>query len=327
MNILEKIQSPIAAELNEVEREIKTLVASDVPIVNEIVDHVTLHRGKRLRPILTLFSSGMTGGITDVSIKSAALVELLHSATLIHDDVIDVSDLRRGAPSVNAVWGNKVSILIGDLFYSRVLYRLAHIGDSEITNIVSLAIKRICEGELIQLQNGFDYGAIGEQSYLDLINKKTASLLAVACELGALSSASHNGAAVRSALRRFGEHIGMAFQIKDDVMDIIGTQESIGKPVAHDIIEQTLTLPLLYGLKNVENGNRDKVLAILRDGIGEGDIDTIHRFVKESGGIEYAERKAREFCDEALSNLTGFDDSVYKRSLVRLAGFIVDRTY
>lgn len=325
--MLDEIRIPIAKELEEVERELRMLVVSDVPIVNDIVEHVVLHGGKRLRPILTLFSSGMTGGITDLSIKSAAMVELLHSATLIHDDVIDVSDLRRGAPSVNAIWGNKVSILIGDLFYSRILHRLAEIGDPEITHMVSTAIKRVCEGELIQLQNGIDYGAIEERTYFDLIGKKTASLIAVACELGALSSASPNGAGARSALKRFGEHIGMAFQIKDDVMDIVGTPESLGKPASHDLLEHTLTLPLIHGLRHSKNGNRDAVLAILRRGVTEDDIDTIHRFVRESGGIEYAERRARTHCDEALSSLAGFDDSPYRRCLEGLAGFIVDRTY
>jgi octaprenyl-diphosphate synthase len=269
----------------------------------------------------------MAGGITDVSIKSAALVELLHCATLIHDDVIDVSDLRRGAPSVNAIWGNKVSILIGDLFYSRVLYRLAQIGDDEITHIVSMAIKRICEGELIQLQNGIDYEAIEEHTYFDLIDKKTASLLAVACELGALSSVSGNGGASRDVMRMIGTNLGIAFQIKDDVMDIVGSPESLGKPSSHDLLEHTLTLPLLHGLKHSKNGNRDEVLAILNRGVTQDDIETVHQFVRESGGVEYAERKAREYHDTALTLLAEFEDSVYKRSLVRLTDFIIDRSY
>ena len=255
------------------------------------------------------------------------MVELLHSATLIHDDVIDVSDLRRGAPSVNAVWGNKASILIGDLFFSRVLYRLAHVQDPEVTNIMSMAIKWICEGELIQLQNGFADGMPGEESYYQLITKKTASLLAVACELGALSSASNNGSRNRAALRSFGRHLGIAFQIKDDVMDVVGSPEDIGKPVSHDLLENTMTLPLLYGLNHSSNGNRDEVRAILKKGIEKEDLETIHRFVRESGGIEHAERKAREHTDRALSCLGGFEDTVYKRSLVGLTGFIVDRDY
>lgn len=325
--MLDDILAPITKELQDVEREIEALVTSDIPIINDIIKHVLLHKGKRLRPVLLLHCAGMTGRITDVSIKAAAMVELLHSATLIHDDVIDISDLRRGAPSVNSVWGNKASILIGDLFFSRVLYRLAHVEDPEVTNIMSMAIKWICEGELIQLQNGHADGVLEEEPYFQLITKKTASLLAAACELGALTSASGDGSEDRAALRSFGRHLGIAFQIKDDVMDVVGTPECIGKPVSRDILEHTMTLPLIYGLSHSGNGNRDEVRAVLRRGIGEEDLETIHRFVTASGGIEYAERKVREYTDRALSCLSGYGDTLYKRSLVRLAEFIVNRDY
>lgn len=325
--MLDILVTPIRRELRAVEDEIAALVESDIPIINDIVDHVMRHRGKRLRPVLLLHCAGMTGRITDVSIKAAAMVELLHSATLIHDDVVDVSDLRRGAPSVNAVWGNKASILIGDLFFSRVLYRLAHVADPEVTNIMSMAIKWICEGELIQLQNGHAEGIPEEEPYFQLITKKTASLLAVACELGGLTSASGNGSGDRAALRSFGRQLGIAFQIKDDVMDIVGTPEGIGKPASHDLLERTMTLPLIYSLRHATNGHRDEVRAILKRGIEEEDLETINRFVTESGGIDYAERKARECTDRALACLSDYEDTVYKRSLVQLAGFIVDRTY
>ena len=232
-----------------------------------------------------------------------------------------------GAPSVNAVWGNKVSILVGDLFYSRVLFRLADIDDPKITNIVSTAIKRICEGELIQLQNGVDYGAIEERTYFDLIDKKTASLIAVSCELGALASSSPAGAGARAALRSFGTNIGIAFQIKDDVMDIVGNPDSLGKPASHDLLESTLTLPLIHGLRHSNNGGRGTVLAAVKRGVTEDDIETIHRFVRETGGLEYAERVAREYRDRALACLAGFDDSIHKRSLIELADFIIDRSY
>ncbi|HUV35334.1 MAG TPA: polyprenyl synthetase family protein [Patescibacteria group bacterium] len=325
--MIEEITAPIETELRDVEDEIRTLVTSDIPIINDIVGHVALHRGKRLRPMLVLLSSGMTGGITDISIKTSAMVELLHSATLIHDDVIDVSDLRRGAPSVNVVWGNKASILVGDLFFSRVLYRLAHIENPEVTNIMSMAIKWICEGELIQLQNGHAGGPPGERSYFDLITKKTAALLAVACELGVLSSSSNNGGRDRAAFRSFGRDLGIAFQIKDDVMDIVGTSDCMGKPASQDLLEHTWTLPLLYGLEHSNNGNGDDVRAILERGIESEDLETIRRFVRESGGIEYAERKAREYTDRALACLGDYEDTVYKRALVKLAGFVVDRVF
>ncbi|UCF04089.1 MAG: polyprenyl synthetase family protein [bacterium] len=325
--ILDEITSPVSAELREMEREFRLLVQSNVPIINNIINHIAVYKGKRLRPILLLLCSGMTGEITDDSIKAAAMVELLHTATLVHDDVIDESDMRRGGLSVNAAWGNKVSILIGDLFFSRVLYRLSQIKNPEVTCLMSMTIKRICEGELIQLRNGHDHAIIDEKVYFSLIAKKTASLLAAACEIGALSANSSNGSRDRENLKSFGERLGIAFQIKDDLMDLTGTQDKLGKPIAKDIIENTVTLPILYGLAHSNNGDHERIRAIIENGIGEDDLDTICRFAEESGGIEYAEQKAKQYTDMALSRLHDYEDSQYKRSLIRLTHFVTDRSY
>ncbi len=325
--MLEEIKAPILTELQEVEDEFRMLVKSNVSIINDIIDHIAIYKGKRLRPILLLLCSGLTGGVSRDSIKAAAMVELLHTATLVHDDVIDGSDLRRGGPSVNSIWGNKVSILIGDLFFSRVLYRLAQIENPEVTTMMSMTIKWICEGELIQLRNGYDHSMIDEKIYFSLIAKKTASLLAAACELGAISSTSNSNNKDRSNLKNFGENLGIAFQIKDDLMDFNGNQESLGKPISKDLIENTLTLPLLYGLKNSTNGDYQRIIAILQRGIGNEDLNTIYRFVRESGGIEYAEKMAKQCTNMALSCLSDYENTVYKRSLIKLADFIVDRDF
>lgn len=323
--MLEEIAAPITTELHETEREFRTLVKSNVPIINDIIDHVAVYKGKRLRPILLLLCSGMTGGISKDSIRAAAVVELLHTATLIHDDVIDVSGLRRGGPSVNAIWGNKASILIGDLFFSRVLRWLAQFKNPEVTHMLSMSINWICEGELMQLRNGYAHAIIKEKDYFSLITRKTASLLAAACELGAISSRSNNNNEDRSTLKRFGGHLGVAFQIKDDLMDFNGTQECLGKPVSKDLIENTMTLPLLYGLENATNGDHEKIMGILKRGIRDTDMDIIRRFVRKSGGIAYAEKRAKQYTSTALSLLNDYEDSVYKRSLTKLADFITDR--
>lgn len=325
--MLDTIVSPIESELEEVEAEFRSLVQSNVPIINDIINHIAVYKGKRLRPILLLLCSGMTGGITRDSIRSAAMVELLHTATLIHDDVVDESDLRRGGESVNAVWGAKASILIGDLFFSRVLYRLSQIENPEVTRMMSTTIKRICEGELVQLRNRHDRRVIGENAYFNLITEKTATLLGVACELGALSSGSINGNGDRANLRSFGENLGVAFQIKDDLMDFTGSVERLGKPIAKDIIENTMTLPLLFGLERSKNGDHEEIIALIEKGIGEGDLERICRFVEESGGIEYSEMHARKHTESALSCLDQYEDSVYKQSLSKLAGFIVSRDH
>jgi octaprenyl-diphosphate synthase len=325
--MLGEIKVPVLRELEAVEDEFRALVKSNVPIINDVINHIAVYKGKRLRPILLLLCSGLTGGISRDSIKAAAMVELLHTATLVHDDVIDGSDLRRGGPSVNAAWGNKVSILIGDLFFSRVLDRLAEIKNPEVTHMMSVTIKSVCEGELIQLRNGYYHALIDEEVYFDLITGKTASLLAASCELGAISSSADNGSESRSLLKSFGEHLGIAFQIKDDLMDFNGSRESAGKPVSKDLIENTMTLPLLYGLKNSKNGDSERIAAILRRGVEIKDLETIHRFVKESGGIAYAKDKARHHTRLALSCLDDYDDSPYKRSLLKLTRFIVERDY
>jgi octaprenyl-diphosphate synthase len=325
--MLGEIKAPVLRELEAVEAEFRTLVKSDVPIINDVIDHIAVFKGKRLRPILLLLCSGMTGGISEDSIKAAAMVELLHTATLVHDDVIDGSDLRRGGPSVNAVWGNKVSILIGDLFFSRVLDRLAEIEDPAVTHMMSVTIKSVCEGELVQWRNGYYHSLIDEDVYFDLITSKTASLLAVSCELGAISSNAKSDNGDRPRLKRFGEHLGIAFQIKDDMMDFNGSRESVGKPVSNDLIENTMTLPLLYGLRNSKNGDSEKIAAMLRRGVGAKDLDAIHRFVEESGGIAYAQDKAKYHTNMALSCLDNYDDTPYKRSLLKLTRFIVERNY
>ncbi len=324
--LLDEITAPITVELRETEEEIAAMVKSEIPLINDIVDHIALHKGKRLRPIVLLLCSGLSGGISKESIKAAAVIELLHTATLVHDDVVDVSDLRRGGPSVNAVWGNKAAILIGDLFFSRVLSWLAQFNNSEVTEIMSLTIKRVCEGELIQLRNGYRHEVIGEDVYFDLIMGKTATMLAAACEMGAISSSSGNGGG-REILKDFGEHLGVAFQIKDDLMDFNGSEKNLGKPVSRDLSENTLTLPILYGLKHSNNGDREKVIAILRRGIEDGDIDVIRRFVVESGGIAYAEETAKQYAGMAQSCLRGYGDSAYRRSLMKLTGFITDRNH
>jgi octaprenyl-diphosphate synthase len=296
-------------------------------LINDIVHHIAVYKGKRLRPILLLLCSGMTGGVSRDSVRAAAVVELLHTATLIHDDVIDVSDLRRGGPSVNAVWGNKASVLIGDLFFSRVLCWLSQFGNPDVTRIISTTINCICEGELLQLRNGYNHMLIEEDAYFGLIKRKTASLLAAACELGAVLSDAGNGNGEQPTMQRFGEHLGMAFQIKDDLMDFNGNQEHLGKPITKDLIENTLTLPLLYGLRHSKSNHRQSILSIIRKGVGEEDLDIIRRFVRESGGIAYAEDRATQHAGIALSCLGDYEDTAYKDSLKKLIAFVIERNY
>jgi octaprenyl-diphosphate synthase len=321
--ILDEIRKPIAEELEKVENEFQLLVKSDVTLIDKIIDHIVTYKGKRLRPILLLLCSGLTGEITQNSIRAATIVELLHTATLIHDDVVDESELRRGGPSVNSLWNNKITILMGDYLFSTVLYGLSELNDLKMIDVISRVVKRMSQGELLQLENGHNY-EMEESTYFRLISDKTASLLSATCELGAITSTTSNKEHYQN-LRDFGEYLGIAFQIKDDLLDFTGNESTLGKPIAKDIIDNTITLPLLYGIKNSDNHHQTEILKLLETEIDEKDVDLICRFAEQSGGIEYATKKAEYFTNKALNCLEGYQDTAYKRSLTKLTKFITTR--
>ncbi len=321
--ILEEIRQPIESYLQKVENEFRNMLRSDVELIDKVVAHIVSYKGKRLRPILLLLSSGLKGEITEQSIQAATIVELLHTATLIHDDVVDGSELRRGGPSVNSIWNNKVSILIGDYLFSAVLSNLSGLNDLRLINIISRVARSMSQGELLQLEHGYNY-EMEESIYFELISNKTASLLAATCELGAITSLA-NDKAHHENLRNFGENLGIAFQIKDDLLDFMGSELTLGKPVAKDIIENTITLPLLYGLKNSNNHEHGKVLDRLKNGIQKEDVEIIREFAVESGGIDYALKKAEYYTNQALTCLKDYDESDHKRSLMKLTRFITTR--
>lgn len=323
--ILNEISKPILPQLEKVELEFKQILKSNVNLINKIVTHITTYKGKRLRPILLLLCSGLKGGITEYSIKAATIVELLHTATLIHDDVIDESELRRGGPSLNSIWSDKISILVGDYLFSSVLHGLSGLKNLDMIKIISNVAKRMSQGELLQLEQGHNY-EMNEATYFKLIADKTASLLAATCELGTITSSSYNKNQ-NNDLKKFGEYLGIAFQIKDDLLDFTGSEKSLGKPIAKDLIENIITLPLLYGLKNSDNHNQTKILTLLQKGIQERDVSIIRNFAKESGGIEYALKKAEYFTNKALDCLRNYKNTEYKRSLIKLTEFITIREH
>ncbi|MBD3179224.1 MAG: polyprenyl synthetase family protein [Candidatus Latescibacteria bacterium] len=323
---LNKIMGPIGDDLRESEEFLGSLAASDVPEVDEIRDHITRYRGKRLRPVLLLLCAGMTGGVTRLSIEASAALELLHTTTLIHDDVVDRSDLRRGGATVNALWGNRTAVLAGDIFFSRIMTWLVDLDISEITSIFSAAIRQVCEGELIQTQNGKMGGLITEEEYFKTISLKTASLISASCKLGVLTSQGGSSGLLRAA-GAFGTHLGISFQIRDDLMDYNGRRERMGKPAARDIEGSILTLPLIYGLEHSNNGNRDKVLGMMGREMTAEEIEFIIGFADRSGGISYARERAAENARKALSCLEHFPGSEYRDSLAELTSFVIEREF
>ncbi|MBN1154177.1 polyprenyl synthetase family protein [candidate division KSB1 bacterium] len=320
---LDEIREPVMRELEQVEDEYQHLMDSDVQLISEISDHIISLKGKRIRSLILLLCSGIQGGITPASIRTAALIELLHTATLIHDDVVDDSDMRRGARSVNSIWNNKISILVGDFIFSSILLSLHELSNTEVTRVIVEVTRKMSQGELLQLQysNNFE---IEEEMYYTLIRNKTASLISASCEIGALTSNTANRDHVRH-MKMFGELLGIAFQIKDDLLDLMGIEKTLGKPVAKDIIGNTITLPLLYSLKHSKKKDHDRTVKLMERKLSPDEINELRTFIADNGGMEHAMRVAEDHVNRALDHLKMYEDSIYKRSLHELSLFILNR--
>lgn len=322
-NSLSRISKPIEDELKHFSGLFKESMKSKVSIVDLVTGYILKQKGKKIRPTLVLLSSKIAGGIKDRSYRGAILVELLHTATLVHDDVVDSSEKRRGLPSINAVWKNKIAVLMGDYLLSRGLLLSVEKDDFDFLKIMTRTVKRMSEGELLQISKTRKLD-IDEETYYKIISDKTASLLSTCCEIGALSSSTDPN--VREALRNFGEYLGMAFQIKDDILDFNGKSKIIGKPLGGDVKEKKLTLPLIYALNNADNLNRKELLKLIKNGKKKENVSRVVDIVKNSGGIEYSEKIADEFKDKAKQELKIFEDSEIKDSLTALVDFVTERT-
>jgi len=320
--VLDKIRKPIEKELQELEYQFKTCIQTDVTLIQEVFTHIVSTKGKRLRPMLVFLSSGLQGGSTEKTQQVALIVELLHTATLIHDDVVDNSDMRRGLPSVNSIWENKISILIGDYLFAEVLYRLTFFNDLEIIRIVSNITRQMSKGELLQMEKAHAFG-MDEATYLRLISNKTASLTAATCQLGAITSTRPDADHVEN-MRIFGENLGIAFQIKDDLLDYDGSQSKLGKPIGKDLIENIITLPVLYSLRQADKKQQHEILSLLENGKADKN-EKILRFVREMGGIQYAKEQAEQYIQRALQCLDRYEDSEFKESLILLSNYITSR--
>jgi len=320
--VLNKIRKPIEKELIKLENRFRSIIETDVTLIKEIFTHIVSTKGKRLRPILLFLCSSLQGEPTEKTYQAATIVELLHTATLIHDDVVDNSEMRRGAPSVNSIWENKISVLIGDYLFAEVLYNLRKLNDLNMLEIISNITRQMSQGELLQMEKAHDF-QMDEQTYFRLIANKTASLTAATCQLGALTSTQPDPNHVEN-LRVFGENLGIAFQIKDDLLDYDGSEKKLGKPIGKDLLENIITLPVLYSLKQTDEQTREKMLSMLEHG-EHYQQETMLQFVKETGGIRYANQQAELFIQKARNCLDRYADSPYKDSLILLSNFITSR--
>lgn len=313
----------LAKELIEFEKQFKEAVKSRVSLLDKIMHYIIQRKGKQLRPRFVLLSAKLGGTINETTYRAASLVELLHTATLVHDDVVDDAFERRGFFSINSLWKNKVAVLVGDYLLSKGLLLSLNHGDFKVLQILSTAVKEMSEGELLQMEKSRSLN-LNEDTYYKIIKGKTASLLASSCAAGAATTFTDE--AMIEKMRRFGEKTGMAFQIKDDLFDY-GTA-NVGKPTGNDIKEKKLTLPLIYTLNNCDSNTRKKIIYIVKNNNKDKKkisfvLDTVH----EIGGIEYANKKMLQFRDEALEILNEFPDSEAKAALIELVRFTTDRKY
>ncbi len=320
---IKDISKPIEAHLDEFNAFLKNAMNSDVPLLNLIVRYMTKKRGKQLRPVLVFLAAEACGGVNKSTYTGAAMVELLHNATLIHDDVVDESTERRGIASINAAWNNKIAVLIGDYLLAKGLLASIGAGQFEFLRITSHSVRRMSEGELLQIQKSREADT-NEEVYFRIISDKTASLMSSCCEIGAASATENEE--YREAMKEYGENIGVAFQIKDDILDYLGKSSVIGKPVGNDIREKKITLPLLYACNNANNKEASSMIKLVKKGDqSKKEIASVIEFVKQNGGIEYAEKKAAGFIADAVARLEKFPDSEAKTSLTNLAKFVIDR--
>jgi octaprenyl-diphosphate synthase len=319
---LKEIQAPVAEHLGNFENKFRASLKSSVPLLDKIMHYIVKRKGKQMRPLFVFLTASVTGGIRESTYRAACLIELLHTATLVHDDVVDDSNLRRGYFSINALWKNKISVLVGDYLLSKGLLFSLENDDYDLLRIVSNAVREMSEGELLQIEKARHLD-IGEEIYFEIIRKKTASLIASCCACGSASSGSDP--VTIEKMRLFGEYTGIAFQIKDDLFDY-ESGNATGKPSALDIKEQKMTLPLIHLLNHSGIAEKRWVVNTVKNHNTEPDrIAELVEKVTVKGGISYAHEKMLENRQKAIDLLCTFPESIYRNSLEQLVIFTTER--
>jgi len=320
---MEFVKNIIGKELDTFEKKFSDAVRSKTPLLDRIMKFIIKRKGKQLRPMFVFLSAKLNGEINESTYRAAALVELLHTATLVHDDVVDESMERRGFFSINAIWKNKIAVLVGDYLLSKGLLLSTSHDDFKHLHLLSEAVKQMSEGELLQMEKSRKLN-LDEDIYFEIIKSKTASLLSSACAVGAYSTSKDELKCDKMKL--FGEKVGIAFQIKDDLFDY--GNENIGKPTGNDIKEKKITLPLIYTLNKVDKTLRRRIIYILKNENKNPDsIKFVISSVEQAGGIRYAIEKMNAYRDEALAILHEYDESPVRNALEELVRYTTDRKY
>ncbi|MCH2655405.1 MAG: polyprenyl synthetase family protein [Flavobacteriales bacterium] len=323
MKIIDQLKRPIGEEMELFEGRFSKAMSSKVALLNRITHYIVNRKGKQMRPMFVFLTAKLLGKTNERTFRAASVIELIHTATLVHDDVVDGSDKRRGFFSINALWKNKIAVLVGDYLLSKGLLLCIDNKDFDLLEIISIAVREMSEGELLQIEKARNLD-INEEIYYEVIRKKTATLIASCCALGACSvDASQNDI---KKMTYFGEKIGMVFQIKDDLFDY--GQQRIGKPTGIDIRERKMTLPLIYAMKQASPLERRWLKRnFKKNNKNKKTIKEVIAFVKSKGGLEYSISKMHEFQQEAISILDSFPASESKDSLKKLVSYVIDREF
>ncbi|MEC7617450.1 MAG: polyprenyl synthetase family protein [Bacteroidota bacterium] len=323
MKIIDQLKRPIREEIELFEGKFSKAMSSKVALLNRITHYIVNRNGKQMRPMFVFLTAKLLGKTNERTFRAASVIELIHTATLVHDDVVDGSDKRRGFFSINALWKNKIAVLVGDYLLSKGLLLCIDNKDFDLLEIISIAVREMSEGELLQIEKARNLD-INEEIYYEVIRKKTATLIASCCALGACSvDASQNNI---KKMTYFGEKIGMVFQIKDDLFDY--GQQRIGKPTGIDIRERKMTLPLIYAMKQASPLERRWLKRnFKKNNKNKKTIKEVIAYVKSKGGLEYSISKMHEFQQEAISILDSFPASESKDSLKKLVSYVIDREF
>tara|TARA_B100000768_G_scaffold121728_1_gene112708 strand:- start:5159 stop:6136 length:978 start_codon:yes stop_codon:yes gene_type:complete len=325
MKEIEKIKFPIKNEIELFESKFQKSMNSNVPLLNRITHYVVNRKGKQMRPMFVFLTAKMLsdGKINDKVYRAASVIELIHTATLVHDDVVDSSNMRRGFFSLNALWKNKIAVLVGDFLLSKGMLLCIDNNDFDLLKLISKSVRDMSQGELLQIEKARRLD-IDEDTYFEIVRKKTASLISSCCALGASASNVSEDKIIQFA--NFGEKIGIAFQLKDDLFDY--GNKKIGKPTGIDLKEKKLTLPVIYSLNNSSTSKKRWLINCIKNHNDDKKVvKEVIKYVKESGGIDYTISKLKLFQKEALECLNEYPDNQYKKSLIKLVNYVIEREY
>jgi len=321
--LIKNISIEISDDLKSYNKFLVESLNSKVSLINKVLRYVIKLKGKQFRPMLCILSSRLVGVPNEITFLSASTVEILHVATLLHDDVIDDSHLRRGWPTVNAIWKSKLAILIGDYMFSRSLNNISKLNDFEHIKILSNISQQLSEGEILQIENSINKN-MSEEIYFKMITDKTASLISASCKLGYISISKDNR---KKNIEKFGKYLGIAYQLKDDLFDVLGKLDDTGKPSQLDLKKNILTLPYIHVINKLSGRKKNSIIRSLRYHAKKNNLKEVSNLISEYGGIEFTKNKIEEFSSKAYEEISCFDDSKYKDLLIKTVEFNISRKF